>query len=569
MTQQFTPSTDGQNVSIAAGADPTYTARVRGVNWRPDVMLALSSAAELRTTQFADADTYYVRGVGEVLWDEDDTTADNGTTVFQITGVPTGRYKLTGGSSFLATLPGGTTAEVSGTDTTLAKSPSVVSGKLLLPRAVVVHPALDTDALRPICALDSRKGLTVSSGVADAWASSLDSLITATASAGARPTVDATGWSDGGQCVTFDGSAHWMIFTSIARHLEKSASRTVAALVRLSSVSGNRCLLGGSSSSAGTMGLEYYCEGDKGAVFINDTATAASASSASALTTTRDHLIVWSHTAGANSTTVWIDGQKTVLAANLLPSALLAFTVITLGCFAPAASVPGQFFAGKVRYLDVFEGTATDESVMDISRAWLGAPHLNIVCDGDSLTEGGGATGANYYYPAQLERQLQKVAGKCYTHNLGRGGYTITQMADDFASRAVPLKRTGSVNVYVAWGGTNDAYYNADGATIAARYWAWVDAAVAAGFEVLAVTQMPRGDFNAGQLQALTDFNALVVAGYRDHGCFACDRVDQIAVLQDPANTTYFADTIHLTDAGYRVRAANAAQHIGRLASQL
>lgn len=113
MTQQFTPSTDGQNVSIAAGADPTYTARVRGVNWRPDVMLALSSAAELRTTQFADADTYYVRGVGEVLWDEDDTTADNGTTVFQITGVPTGRYKLTGGSSLLATV-NGVTAAVSG-----------------------------------------------------------------------------------------------------------------------------------------------------------------------------------------------------------------------------------------------------------------------------------------------------------------------------------------------------------------------------------------------------------------------------------------------------------------------
>ena len=125
MTQQFTASTDGQNVAIAAGADPTYTVRVHGVNWRPNVMLVLENETELAGTQYADAEMYYVKGSGEWQWYPDDTSTPAAGSVVQITSpvtVATGRYKLRSGSTIRTILTDGTSVAVSG----VISSPGIV-----------------------------------------------------------------------------------------------------------------------------------------------------------------------------------------------------------------------------------------------------------------------------------------------------------------------------------------------------------------------------------------------------------------------------------------------------------
>jgi len=93
---------------------------------------------------------------------------------------------------------------------------------------------------------------------------------------------------------------------------------------------------------------------------------------------------------------------------------------------------------------------------------------ISIACVGDSITQGTGATTADFYYPAILQRLLWK---SCVVSNYGHGGYT---MRDDLKNpyqktsgyQAV-TKKADDINITLIMLGTNDPAQDEGGWTSA------------------------------------------------------------------------------------------------------
>lgn len=561
MTQQFTPSTDGQNVSIAAGADPTYTARVRGVNWRPDVMLALSSAAELRTTQFADADTYYVRGVGEVLWDEDDTTADNGTTVFQITGVPTGRYKLTGGSSLLATV-NGVTAAVSGTDETKARSPSVSGGKLYLPRQLARPDDWFRETnLTNIFALDSRKGVVATGSDIDTWTDQSGLGINATAAAGARPTIG-TWASDGGAAVAFNGTANYQVINGALPWIQGADGLTLIALLRFTGLDGQRGLFGAYAGGQVYYGLESNAA--NGGIFISDGGGALTYfSTGSELVTTRDQLIMCVLADGANASSWWVDGKKIVEFDGFTASgAGVTWTGATIGCF-PYASNPNNYFLkASVRHILGFAGHGDATTYKDAYRGILGHTHANLVTFGNSLFVESPCRN-------NINAMVGQTLGGCRIgYDVSAGGRTTQELIALVATEGAAGLRASSHNIALVSEGGNDIRDNGLTARQGAdNMWTLVDALFAIGYDdVIVATEAPRSDVSTVTMDA---YSALIRAEYRAHECYGVAEIGTIPQLRSTSVGHWNADGVHHTTAGYALRANAFAQPVLRRITEL
>src|SRR5712692_7390936 len=183
-----------------------------------------------------------------------------------------------------------------------------------------------------------------------------------------------------------------------------------------------------------------------------------------------------------------------------------------------------------------------------------------ILCDGNSLTDGAGALSAANSYPRQLDRFLTTLGAKVLVQDLGVSSQTTLDMLAKAHTQIDPLFNPKfNVNVVVAWEGTNQLYF---GATGQQAYQSLVQYCVgrrAAGFRVLILTLLPRGN---SSVAFETDRNFVNTALRTNWPQFADGLVDVAADtrFQDVTNRTYYSwDQVHLNDTGYQI----VAQQVG------
>jgi len=179
-----------------------------------------------------------------------------------------------------------------------------------------------------------------------------------------------------------------------------------------------------------------------------------------------------------------------------------------------------------------------------------------VVCDGNSLTAGSGAS-ANMDFPAQLAALLPENS---VVWNYGVAGQTTVDMETDAAAQ-IDILFTSVDNplrgqFLLGWEATNDSYFGATAAQVIAHLDTYYTNRKAAARKVVAFTQLPRQDAGVpGNFE--TDRVNTTNPWLRDPARigvefdYLCD-VAAISQLSDPTNTTYYdADKVHLNDAGY------------------
>jgi lysophospholipase L1-like esterase len=184
-----------------------------------------------------------------------------------------------------------------------------------------------------------------------------------------------------------------------------------------------------------------------------------------------------------------------------------------------------------------------------------------VLCDGDSLTFGTGATDS---YPTQL----QDILGDDYdVNNQGVGGQTLTQMEADGAADLDPRVVSSRTCILCAWGGTNDIFLGDSAAVAYADYVTYCTNRRAAGWTVIAFTITPRSDAGVpGTFEASRQtFNTNVRSHWHEYADVVVDLAGHTTIGDsgDEANATYYStDLVHMTDAGYTIVANLVANAI-------
>lgn len=154
--------------------------------------------------------------------------------------------------------------------------------------------------------------------------------------------------------------------------------------------------------------------------------------------------------------------------------------------------------------------------------------------------------------------------------NFGVSGQTTLDMSADAASQIDPQYSEGARRtLLVAWSGTNDLYLGASAATTYSRIVAYATARKAKGWRVIILSVLPRSGFSTpGAFEAsrqtvnatlLADFptatgqtNIWTGASYADY-LVNVGADGTIGLVGQETNTTYYADLVHLTNAGYAI----------------
>lgn len=182
-----------------------------------------------------------------------------------------------------------------------------------------------------------------------------------------------------------------------------------------------------------------------------------------------------------------------------------------------------------------------------------------LVWDGDSLTDGTGAT-ADHELPRLVMTDLSYPFPEY--RNFAVAGQSLTNIISDNATQVHPLKPLAPLRVYVCWGGTNDIANGATAATTQTRYTQVGQDAQSAGYLVVVGTCLPRNDSMAvaGSVHESRrqSFNTWLRANWQTFADYLVDFAD--VPLLDAAgaynNATYYnVDLVHLTDAGYALAA--------------
>lgn len=183
----------------------------------------------------------------------------------------------------------------------------------------------------------------------------------------------------------------------------------------------------------------------------------------------------------------------------------------------------------------------------------------NTVFEGDSLTAS--ATGGGTNYPLHLAQKLENTL----MTNVATASGSLVDITTQAAATDA-LYTAGTNSVLAVWGGTNDLTLvtDPDGPTIYGRYRDYCLARKATGWKILAFTLTARAGLTASKQTALDYFNAQVQA---NRATFA-DAFSDVAAkteFANPLNTTYFADGLHMTDAGREIIAVDVAAKLATL----
>lgn len=214
---------------------------------------------------------------------------------------------------------------------------------------------------------------------------------------------------------------------------------------------------------------------------------------------------------------------------------------------------------------------ATYISSMGRDGSTLPAGFKNIVCIGDSLTQGFEASGPAAAYPSILKNTFSSNNAIV---NAGIPGIGVVDGSGGFASGANTradwanlFLSQASKNICVFWLGTNDLGSAVTAASTYSGLSTAISAAKTAGYKVAILTCIDRRDQGAGQ----TTYNAqrvLLNASINSNSAGADIVIDVASLIQftNATNLTYYqGDTVHLTDLGYSIIGSSVASGIATL----
>lgn len=229
-------------------------------------------------------------------------------------------------------------------------------------------------------------------------------------------------------------------------------------------------------------------------------------------------------------------------------------------------TMSNKFF--QTTFADVFDIIVTDDTITSDEAAqleeWLRArseeptafdPATNLMLFGDSLTLGKGSQ----TYSSWPRMLFDSIGYEPRWAQIVGDGLKI----QDVGSLALWIDGTRN-NVCVYWLGTNDIYnWSRTAVQAQTDLETKVNAMLAAGAdEVYVLTMIKRGAATGALETARQDYNTSIAARAGTVGYTVID-VAANAAFSNPANTTYYTDTIHLTDAGYAIVAGLVEAALG------
>lgn len=191
---------------------------------------------------------------------------------------------------------------------------------------------------------------------------------------------------------------------------------------------------------------------------------------------------------------------------------------------------------------------------------------LNLTGAGDSIMFGTAATGSLGFFNVTVSTLLTNLTPTSKWTNLGVGGYTWLDLTTNAATTDTYYSTLYKKNILVLFCGTNDIAGGADGATTYARALAYCQARQAAGWLIVIVTMLPRGDATFEAKRVI--YNNLVAANWQTFAdAYYPAHLDaNIGVASANTNLTYYnADQVHPINAGHAIIATGVTAAISTL----
>jgi len=175
------------------------------------------------------------------------------------------------------------------------------------------------------------------------------------------------------------------------------------------------------------------------------------------------------------------------------------------------------------------------------------APTHVIVCDGNSLGDSRASS-----YPITLENSL---GPPWVVYNPSFSGNTVSNNIDRAPEHVDAHYRASQAqHIVVIWEICNSLFFGATRDTTYEQYKKYCLARKALGWKVIAVTVTPH--YNYLLTPTFNEDAAAINADMRLHYRDYADELADVAAspqLGDASNKTYYADGVHMTDAGYAV----------------
>lgn len=374
-------------------------------------------------------------------------------------------------------------------------------------------------------------------------------------SSGADPTTGTAQDMGGLPVVVFDGSTDYLVSTAAATAYNKFSDGTECAIIGLAENLGGTAfqdIFGTANGSTQTGFRISFSTNTLSAVTYNSSSTYSSVGAADHMTGRIISYLVDSSTrvVGGNSGKI---GAKTTISS---PGASATQTM-TVG---RRPGLNAAYLNGNVAALVMMVKGAESSAVFaarvaSVKRALTDAAFyadpINLICFGNSLTRGVGASNEDRYsYPAQLG---PLAGGKATVWEQGYPGIETPEMNDSEAA-LVAASAMRANNCCVLWEGGNHIHQSdVDSATALAAYTTLTGILRTNGYEGLIIgpTITNRTSFDAGHLTTVSEFNAAILA---DPGAYGLDgTIDLAAIgsLDPPAD-----DGTHFDDAQYTTIAA-------------
>lgn len=353
-------------------------------------------------------------------------------------------------------------------------------------------------------------------------------------------------------------------YYSAQLHLSLTNKFSVVARLALNSLGANdntdKNILGMNGAVSALLQV-YVSSTDAVSMFQrNDAGTVQiSAGTTDTITDTAEHCLAWIR--DNDFVTFVIDGKHK--RANVGALTEPNWTASTVGAANSAGDNPMN---GDMNTVAVCREVISPSDYRKAYRVLMGMPCARIICSGNSITAGQGASDAAHYYPQLLAGILNAsgVYARAIT-NLGHSGYQTSQLISGFQGEAQALICPYSETVAILWEATNAIYNGADAATTVSQVWKWCKMYRANGAKVIVPNIVARGNFTsqASMSAIAVQANALLSAQWRNN----CDGFIDLAATFSNYNDTsiYDADKCHLNDAGYAIVAQKVADAIHAL----